>query len=308
MRQPILAAAAIQLVTLVAAAGCGRTVSTGTAPTASPAHGKTAAHDGAPEPTAAERAHAKVEGLAAYDRQDWATCATLLARAGDWYDAACCSARGGDDAAAFVSLDRALAQGFRDAAHAGVDPDLASLHDDPRWPTFVASVEARHAAYAATLNAELLRLYEDDQADRAVPVDQIDWAAVTPRDQARRRRVDAIIAAGQAKVADDYYHAAMVYQHGDTPDDAGRAHDLALAAVKLDPGHDTARWLAAASLDRQLMYQGKPQRYGTQYKRLDGVWTVWDVDPTVTDDERAAWNVPPLAEALARAAAMNAAP
>jgi hypothetical protein len=141
-----------------------------------------------------------------------------------------------------------------------------------------------------------------------VPVDQIDWAAVTPRDQARRRRVDAIVAAGQAKVADDYYHAAMVYQHGDTPDDAGRAHDLALAAVKLDPGHDTARWLAAASLDRQLMYQGKPQRYGTQYKRLDGVWTLWDVDPTVTDDERAAWNVPPLASALARAAAMNAAP
>jgi hypothetical protein len=27
-------------------------------------------------------------------------------------------------------------------------------------------------------------------------------------------------------------------------------------------------------------------------------YSLWDVDPATTDEERAAWNVPPLAEAL----------
>ena len=100
----------------------------------------------------------------------------------------------------------------------------------------------------------------------------------------------------------------MVYQHGDTPAEVGRAHELAVRAVALEPGHAAARWLAAAALDRQLMYRGAPQKYGTQFKRVDGVWVVWEVDPTVTDAERAAWNVPPLATARARAAQMNATP
>jgi hypothetical protein len=62
-----------------------------------------------------------------------------------------------------------------------------------------------------------------------------------------------------------------------------------------------ARWLTAAAYDRWLMYQGKPQKYGTQYVH-DGVrHRLWDVDPTTTDAERAAWKVPPLAEQLRKA-------
>lgn len=169
-----------------------------------------------------------------------------------------------------------------------------------------APVAATAPATPPSADPELRQLFDDDQADRARPVDQIDWAAVAPRDVARRQRVDVLVAAGRARVAADYYHAAMVYQHGDTPTDAGRAHDLAARAVALDPGHDAARWLAAASLDRQLMYQGQPQRYGTQYMQVDGVWSLWPVDPAVTDAERATWKVPPLAEAHALVERMNA--
>lgn len=169
-----------------------------------------------------------------------------------------------------------------------------------------APVAAAAPAAPPSADPELRQLFADDQADRARPVDQIDWAAVAPRDVARRQRVDVLVAAGRARVAADYYHAAMVYQHGDTPADAGRAHDLAARAVALDPGHDAARWLAAASLDRQLMYQGQPQRYGTQYMQVDGVWSLWPVDPAVTDAERATWKVPPLAEAHALVERMNA--
>lgn len=169
-----------------------------------------------------------------------------------------------------------------------------------------APVAAAAPAAPPSADPELRQLFDDDQADRARPVDQIDWAAVAPRDVARRQRVDVLVAAGRARVAADYYHAAMVYQHGDTPTDAGRAHDLAARAVALDPGHDAARWLAAASLDRQLMYQGQPQRYGTQFMQVDGVWSLWPVDPAVTDAERATWKVPPLAEAHALVERMNA--
>jgi hypothetical protein len=46
---------------------------------------------------------------------------------------------------------------------------------------------------------------------------------------------------------------------------------------------------------------GRPQRYGTQFVP-DGVrHRLWDVEPGTTDEERAAWDVPPLAEQLRRA-------
>lgn len=49
------------------------------------------------------------------------------------------------------------------------------------------------------------------------------------------------------------------------------------------------------------MYEGRPQRSGTQ-SVPDGVrYRLWDVEPATTDEERAAWDVPPLAEQLRRA-------
>jgi hypothetical protein len=80
---------------------------------------------------------------------------------------------------------------------------------------------------------------------------------------------------------------------------------LALRGVEL--GCRPARWLAAAALDRWLMATGKPQRYGTQYRRIgSGPFELWQVDPETTDEERAAWDVPPLAEAQRRAEELSA--
>lgn len=75
--------------------------------------------------------------------------------------------------------------------------------------------------------------------------------------------------------------------------------------MELDPLNSTARWLAAASKDRYLMTLGKPQLYGTQFKKVDGKWILWEVDPSVTDEERAKWGVPPLVEARKRAEELN---
>jgi len=119
--------------------------------------------------------------------------------------------------------------------------------------------------------------------------------------------VKEILAAGDVKAADDYFHAAMVLQHGQGPEDYKLAHELALKASELDADHSTARWLAAAAKDRYLHSIGEPQIYGTQFRKVDGKWTLEPIDESaVTDEERARWGVPPLASAKEREKAMNA--
>ena len=160
---------------------------------------------------------------------------------------------------------------------------------------------------AQTHNSELERLYNEDQADReAGPNANIDWRAVERRDAERRARVREIVDKGGATTSMDYYHAAMVYQHGSEVPEYDEAHRLALKAVELDPENGKAKWLAAASKDRSLMWQGKPQLYGTQFKKVDDRWILWEVDPTITDEERAKWNVPPLAEQRKKLETLNA--
>jgi tetratricopeptide (TPR) repeat protein len=290
----------------LAAAGCaGQSSPPPAAPAPTPAAASVAA-PAAPPLTAVQRSALKRDGMAAYDRKDFATCGRLLEQAADHYNAACCYAQAGDRDRAFALLDRAITiDDFTDQGHLAADSDLASLHADPRWEATAKTIAARVTERRAHLNPELLQIYEDDQADRRKPYEQIDWKQVTPRDQARRKRVDEIVAAGGAKIADDYYHAAMVYQHGETPDEIQRAYDLAKKAVELDPRHKRARWLAAAAEDRKLMYEKKPQKWGTQYTKKDGKWVLWEIDPAVTDEQREEWNVPPLAEARAQAERMN---
>lgn len=147
------------------------------------------------------------------------------------------------------------------------------------------------------MNNELRSLYEADQNERK------QWAAtgnindqmLREHDAQRRQRAAELMAAGALRVAEDYYHAAMIFQRGETVQDVWQAHQLASTAATL--GCSPARWLAAASLDRWLMYQGRPQRYGTQFVEEDGRhYRLWDVDPMTTDVQRAANDVPPLVE------------
>jgi hypothetical protein len=155
------------------------------------------------------------------------------------------------------------------------------------------------------MNNDLLALYEADRKERVnqPKVNTAEYNAMRARDSARRERVMQIVANGNLHTAEDYYHAAWIMNHGDTVNDAKNAHLLALQSSEL--GYRPARWLAAASYDRWQMYQGKPQKYGTNYV-YDGVKDrLWDVDPRTTDEERAEWDVPPLAEQLRRADEAN---
>lgn len=155
------------------------------------------------------------------------------------------------------------------------------------------------------MNSELLTMFQEDQADRTGDPQPGDphMGAVVERDRARRRRVEELVAAGALQAPEDYFHAAMVFQHGERLEDYWRAHELAKKGAEL--GYRQARWLAAAAYDRWLMRQEKPQKYGTQYRADGDRWKLWDVDPATTDAERAEWGVPPLALALQKAEDMG---
>lgn len=146
------------------------------------------------------------------------------------------------------------------------------------------------------MNQELKELYEEDLADRESQ--DMKLALLEERDRERKERVEELISQGKLKVAEDYHHAALIFQHGYVVADYDRANELAKKAV--EPGDNSARWLYAATKDRSLLSQGLPQKYGTQFmKNSDGEWVLVEpVDPNTTDEERAEWDVPPLDEAL----------
>jgi hypothetical protein len=139
---------------------------------------------------------------------------------------------------------------------------------------------ARPAALAVVQadNAELQAIVAADQADRQPAIGAINWAEVGPRDAARRTRVLELIAEDGLRTSKDFEQAALVFQHGDTPDDILLAHVLAVTALGLGtPGSDGRR-MAAITLDRYLTRSGHAQIFGTQFNTPDvadpGKWTM----------------------------------
>ena len=152
-----------------------------------------------------------------------------------------------------------------------------------------------------TSSEAIYTLYSADRSDRTSDPEAgtPEYRALRQRDQQRRQAVQKLLAEGVLSTGDDLFYAAWILNHSDMSEEVWQAHVLALKAAGL--GHRPARWLAAASYDRWCMYRGKPQRYGTQYVS-DGVrQRLWDVVPETTDQERAEWDVPPIAEQLRKA-------
>jgi hypothetical protein len=153
-------------------------------------------------------------------------------------------------------------------------------------------------------NEELKRLHDEDQSDRA-PAD-VDWAIVSPRDKARLSRVKELYLQNRLQTASDYYHGAMILQHGDAPEDFLLAHEFCVLAIIKGKNDKETRLLAAGSEDRFLMNIGRPQRFGTQFHSKDnGPFRLYTVDSGVTDETRREMGVHSLAEARAHEAELN---
>ncbi len=138
------------------------------------------------------------------------------------------------------------------------------------------------------MNDALKQIFDEDQYDlRTMPENRVE------RDRERRIRVKAILEAGGATVAIDFIHAAVVFQHGESLEDWWDAYQYSLKAVEL--GFEP-RWLAAAALDRWLLRQGKPLKYGNQITPFGGIYRVPKIEPTTTDAEREKWDIPSFHE------------
>lgn len=189
----------------------------------------------------------------------------------------------------------------------GDSPSAAATSDKER----VTPLASHHGEGLARLTAdevsgELARMFAEDQGDRTPqPAGPIDWDVVGPRDSVRLARVKQMCRSQRLSTGMDHYHAAMILQHAQEPEDYLLAHELCIVAV--GKGVEQAKWLAAASEDRSLMNIGRPQRFGTQYRidGADGKWSFYDVGEGVTDGLRRGFNVLPLHEAQEYAEKMN---
>lgn len=110
------------------------------------------------------------------------------------------------------------------------------------------------------------------------------------RAAARRLHAEARLATPAMRVT-----AATLLVGGDDVADVELAHTLALAALAAAPA---ARPLAAVAFDRLRVLAARPQKFGTQWRRLDGALEPCPIDPATTDSERAKWGLPALAELL----------
>jgi hypothetical protein len=141
-----------------------------------------------------------------------------------------------------------------------------------------------------TDNPNMTRMFENDQAEREA-ASPINLKALARADAHRRRAVTAMLHRGELHTGLDYLHAAFIFQHGDQPHDFLLAHALALSA--LAKGQTDAGWIAAATLDRYLQSENRPQIYGTQFR--DGRQDPFDED-LIPDTLRLVLGVPGIAD------------
>jgi hypothetical protein len=174
---------------------------------------------------------------------------------------------------------------------------MATITLSPRW-----------CFAAPPSNADLAKLEVADQADRTPGTNKIDWNVVGKRDATRRSEALQLLVAGEIRTAEDFFNAALIFQHGDSVQDTQLALALATTATRMNPSNQDAEALMAQAWDRIMVRNGKPQWYGTQFVRskATGKWELYPTDPNVvTDAQRQAMGLPTLAEEKAHLAAIN---
>lgn len=154
-------------------------------------------------------------------------------------------------------------------------------------------------------NQKLQKLTDADQYERSPKYYVGNEMRVAHHDEERRQKVTKMLAEKKVRTGHDYYNVALIYQHGATLTDIKKAHTFSKKSMEL--GYQPAKWLYAATTDRYLVWSGKKQKFGTQYRiisiqerngkqRKKAVLEPYD--KRTTDGVRATFNVPPLKELL----------
>ncbi|MCH5715175.1 tetratricopeptide repeat protein [Niabella hibiscisoli] len=158
-------------------------------------------------------------------------------------------------------------------------------------------------------NTELKQMHDADQAARMQQ--PINWDILNVQDSLRKIRAYQLLDSGKVNTGQDYYHAAMIFQHGAFGDTTSSAMAVKLMRKALEKDSSVNRWLLAAAIDRNLMYSGRPQIYGTQYtaNMENPKMHLYTIDSTkVTDEERQYYFVDTMAEIRERERKMSLQP
>lgn len=150
-----------------------------------------------------------------------------------------------------------------------------------------------------TVNLQLEQLYFDDISDRKLFEEgKLSEEVLSQNDNSRLKVFNTIAPDIDEGEIWNCHYACLLLMHSGTNDSSiyKRAHEYAKKAIKL--GSNVTKWLYAASLDRWLVSQGKPQKFGTQYDTLTGI--ISDYDPSTSDQERSKYGVLPLSELIKR--------
>lgn len=89
------------------------------------------------------------------------------------------------------------------------------------------------------MNQELHEMFVADQTDRSSHPDNDtpEYLQLRERDAQRRQRVREMIVGGLLIAPDDYFHAALIFQHGESLEDIWQAHELASTAAEMGARH-----------------------------------------------------------------------
>jgi hypothetical protein len=145
---------------------------------------------------------------------------------------------------------------------------------------------ALSAQSIAPATAAVSRVHQLETEDQSENPGNISAAEYYRHGDARRAQVRKLLDEGKLTSGEDFSDAALIFQHGQTPEEFLFAHVLAVEA--LIRGDSADKWLAAATLDRYLQAVNRPQVFGTQYPgdKAAGNTPKPQVDPHVMNIQR----------------------
>ncbi len=243
------------------------------------------------------------------------------ATSNDRYNAACAWALAGVADSAFFQLERiAQKMNYKNYGHITTDPDLTSLHSDPRWAPLIEMVLKNKEKAEANLNkplaAKLDSIYIDDQKYRQQIGDiekKYGWESKEMKDHWNIiKEKDSINLIHVKRILDQYgwLGADVVGDQGNSTLFLVIQHSDQLTQEKYLPmmrdavKNGRARGSSLALLeDRVALGQGKKQIYGSQIGR-DPVTNLYYVspleDPDNVDKRRSEVGLGPLTDYVSR--------
>lgn len=120
------------------------------------------------------------------------------------------------------------------------------------------------------------------------------------RDEIRRKRVGEIFGEGCFSKPEDYAAAALIYQHGNTPDHFFQTYIWSKRGVEL--GDEKQKHMIALGIDRYLVNIGKKQLFRSQATKPDlkpeTCWCLYPVESSFPEKLRKEYDAKSIAKAI----------